>query len=1036
MLNTFQSELYHSMIKHKQQIAIEGDNRSLTYEEVLSRANYITHMLLNENLNPETVVGIMIKDRIQMITAVIGCINARCCFVPIDPDQPIQRQERIADHLDLAYLISSEADVFVRKETKVLRYDQSFAFDVDHQIDYPEFHQDDSIYIYYTSGSTGTPKGIVGRNVSLLQFLKWEIAAFDIQSDCRVSQLISPYFDAFLRDIFVPLLTGGTICIPVQNEETFAPDKLHAWIKASKVSLIHCVLSVFRSLNSSDLKADDFENLKHVLMSGEKIKPQELTKWYSVFADRIQLVNLYGATETTMIRSFYLIKPGDAQASKIPIGKPIDETELWIVDENLKRCKKLITGQILIVSDYISKGYFNDAEQNEKKFISVTLKDGSMRKAFLTGDYGRELADGNIDLIGRDDRQIKLMGIRIEPEEIENVMLRVPFVQNAIIGLRSEAGGVEALLAFFVRKPGFEVPSNVHEALEPVMKDFLPAAMMPSKFIELDAFPLLPNGKINLQELLNTPIPVELVNPVDDIETKLLGIWKEILGDKPISTIESFQAMGGNSLSIMKLIGKIYGVFKVRVPLQEIFKNRTIQKQAVFIRAQKTDDMMVIKKATMKPAYHLSAAQERLYFSYKLNPQKTSFNLPMVWEIHEAFSVSKVKETLVRLISRHESLRTIFIEQNEVIMQVIREEVDFHLDEIFCSNDEVQRKISDFIRPFDLSKDILFRSGIISTDEGKHFFIMDLHHIICDGISQTILLTDFTQSYYDTDLSPLSIQLKDYAEWEYDFMLSTEYVKHREFWLGIFEKELPHFRLPVSNPLIDDLSDKGGNISFSLTKELFHPVFDLVKKDRITLASGIFSLYFLFISRLSGQDDLVIGSTTSGRMQEELEKVVGMFVKTLPVRAIINYDSTFSGFVKYLHELLIEINSKQIYDLSNIMSDINSKREHPLLSLFEVVFVFLDHEKSDHREATRFDFQHTDSKYPLTLYVKEYDDVMDFRLEYSNAYFTASDMELLAEQFQTMIRKVMSGPDTKIIELFHENNLGDAVVDDNIIFNI
>ncbi|MNY32164.1 Linear gramicidin synthase subunit B [compost metagenome] len=161
-----------------------------------------------------------------------------------------------------------------------------------------------------------------------------------------------------------------------------------------------------------------------------------------------------------------------------------------------------------------------------------------------------------------------------------------------------------------------------------------------------------------------------------------------------------------------------------------------------------------------------------------------------------------------------------------------------------------------------------------------------------------------------------------------------------------------------------------------------------------------------------------------------------MFVKTLPVRAIINYDSTFSEFVKYLHELLIEINSKQIYDLSNIMSDINSKREHPLLSLFQVVFVFLDQEKGDQSEATRFDFQHTDSKYPLTLYVKEYDDVMDFRLEYSNAYFTPSDMELLAEQFQNMIRKIMSGPDTKIIELLHENNLGDAVVDDNIIFNI
>ena len=209
---------------------------------------------------------------------------------------------------------------------------------------------------------------------------------------------------------------------------------------------------------------------------------------------------------------------------------------------------------------------------------------------------------------------------------------------------------------------------------------------------------------------------------------------------------------------------------------------------------------------------------------------------------------------------------------------------------------------------------------------GKHFLILDLHHIICDGMSQTNLLTDFTRLYYNNEVKPLTIQMKDYAEWEHNFMLSEEYFKNREFWHNTFEKFTPGLNLPVANPLVNDLTDKGDNISFGFSKDELQPLFDYISQEEITLYAGIFSLYFLFISSISGREDIVIGSTASGRMQEELENVVGMFVKTLPVRFNINYELTFKQFIKELHGLLVEVNSKQIYDLTHIMADVNSQR--------------------------------------------------------------------------------------------------------------
>ncbi|HEX8528527.1 MAG TPA: non-ribosomal peptide synthetase, partial [Cytophagales bacterium] len=559
---TIQRELLKSLALNGDKTAIEYGQKRISYASLRAASGKITRFLLGRKLEPETIVGVNLRNRADLISTVIGIINARCVFVLLDETLPPARQWAVASQLNLQYVITSR-DVpqfpFAGQGTPYLLEDllaEAGALTQEAQL--PAFGEDDSLYVYFTSGSTGTPKGIVGRNGSLLQFARWETGAFGINGNTRVSQLISPFFDAFLRDVFVPLLAGGTLCIPPADEDFFTPEKLIPWIEASGVHLIHCVPSLFRVFNNGTLTPNHFAHLRYVLLSGEKIIPSELTQWYEQVGDRVQLVNLYGPTEATMIRSCYLIRPEDAKAARIPIGFPISDTELVILNADGKPCRTLETGDLYIASAYLTKGYLHNQALTAEKFVKLEAGTPREKTAFRTGDKARRLADGRVDLLGREDRQVKVRGIRVELDEIENVMGQSPLVKNAVVIAHRDETGMQTLSAFVVKGDSPPEGGDWHAALEGYLKEQLPAYMIPANLVAVSSYPLLKNGKINYQELLGQLVLTALTAPANPTEARILAIWKEILGDKPISTEDSFHRIGGNSLSIMRLIGRLY----------------------------------------------------------------------------------------------------------------------------------------------------------------------------------------------------------------------------------------------------------------------------------------------------------------------------------------------------------------------------------------------------------------------------------------------------------------------------------------------
>lgn len=1025
----FQKELNKSLRIHSTRTAIESGPKLLTYGDVLGTSTRVRNFLLNRGLESQTLIGIQLDDRADLICAMIGVVNARCIFVPLNAALPDKVLSSLMADLKLGHLITSKNSRLPERVGHPDGLSCYFFEDIVDEAttdmndaDFLEYGENDSIYVYFTSGTTGKPKGIVGRNCSMLQFARWEINTFGIDQNFRFSQFISPFFDAFLRDVFVPMLAGGTICIPPDEPDFFSPLRINPWIEANRIHLIHCVPSLFRIINHDSLSADSFQALRYVLLSGERIIPAELTNWFRVLGSRIQLVNLYGTTETTMIRACHRIMPGDVNQPKIPIGSPIDDTELLVAGKDLVPCNKLVPGDLYIVSKYVTNGYLNAPELNQQKFFKITSSKLGEAIAFKTGDKARILANGQIDLIGREDRQVKINGIRVELDEIEYFLHKSGAVSHAVVVLDSNGKGTETLLAFAKASDASLPDGETKSRTVKFLKENLPGYMIPSEITVVKEFPLLPNGKIDHKALLKISRNTVAAEAADETEKKLIQIWKEILGDKPISIHDNFQTLGGNSLSIMRLIGKIYQVYNVRIPLSELFRNLTIRSQAVLIRKLETDRILVIPKTEVKPAYVLSSAQERIYFNYELNRDSTAYNLPLAWEIRGNVDIARLERTLKLLVERHESLRTKFEYAAGGVVQVVVNDVDVRLEKIEASGKALSEVIAAFVRPFDLSKAPLLRCGIINRENGKKVLVVDIHHIVCDGISQAILFADFLKLYNGEQLGRIEIQYKDYAAWEKSYRQTEDYLRYKTFWLNSFKDGIPRLDLPSLKAMRGISADAGNNVKFRVEKQKISGFISLLKESQVPVFSGLISAFFIFLSKLTSQDDIVIGTNASGRTQASVDNVVGMFVKTLPVRFRLSTSDTFKELVLDMHAHLAEVIGRQVYDLADIVATINKDGSEGDTSLFDVMFVFQNFNVEeiglDGTSFTPCDFENATSKYPMTFFAWEDRDHYSFRIEYASSVFTAGDAEMMAAEYRSLLETISANTDAALADLF------------------
>ncbi|HEX6184597.1 MAG TPA: non-ribosomal peptide synthetase [Pyrinomonadaceae bacterium] len=612
--------------------ALEWRDRVVTYGEFEAATNRLANRLIASGYGPGSVVAVVVEDRLLLAETVVGLFKAGCAFAPLSLSEPGPRLRKMVETIRPALLVVEGrlADalaghfdaaewagrlMFVGEKEANAPAAEEFGAEAPA----PDIAPDGLCYLYFTSGSTGVPKAVAGRQKSLQHFIEWEARALGVTEEFRTSQLMTPTFDAYLRDLFLPLSQGATLCVPDGRGVVIDPEQLVAWVERKGVNLIHCVPSVFRAVVKQGLDARRLAQLKYVVMAGERLYPAEVKTWMETYGERIRLVNLYGATENTMAKFCHVVEWADAARPSVPIGRPIDGAKGIILDSEMKVCEPGTVGEIYIRTPYLSHGYYEDPQHTAEVFVRNPFGQDPADIIHKTGDYGRLLPDGNFELVGRRDHQVKIRGQRVELGEIESVVRSLPGVHECVAAVWGAEPDDQRLAAYVVAAEGHALDVR---ALQQAARESLPDVMVPSSFNVLDALPLNANGKVDRKALPapgsdEAPRVEDYVAPSGDTEGKLAAIWAGVLRLERVGARDNFFWLGGHSLLATQVISRVRDEFGVALPLRTIFERPSVAMMAEAIEEtgaaqSEADELDVLALVEQMPEEELNALLERL----------------------------------------------------------------------------------------------------------------------------------------------------------------------------------------------------------------------------------------------------------------------------------------------------------------------------------------------------------------------------------------------------------------------------------------
>ena len=674
--------------------AFRGGGLSVSYAELDRRSDHLAAALRSGGLAAGDRVAIVPGQPFDTVLGVLGVLKAGGAFVPVDPRTPVKRLAAMFDLVSPAACLLGEgveeglAGAGSGPAPRVLRLvDGRVAAPAPPLAEPPwpmaEMGQDDLCYVYFTSGSTGQPKGISGRFRGIAHFIRWEIEAFGVGPGWRVSQLTSPSFDAYLRDMFVPLCAGGTLCAPADRETITDGRRLAAWLENEEIQLVHTVPSLFRTLLAAD-PPGSFPALRWVLLSGEPLLPSDVRRWSELQGSTARLVNLYGPSETTMTKFVHFVEPADAERRAVPIGKPMPGARAVILDARGKVCPPRSVGEIYIRTPFRSLGYFGRPDLTREVFVPNPFGSDPEDLIYKTGDLGRVLEDGTFELLGRQDSQVKIRGVRIELAEIENLLLTDERVREAVVVDREDASGTRFLCAYVVLSEPVS-PSELHAFLALSLTD----PSIPSLFVRLETLPRTLSGKVDRRALpaperMRAETGSDAAAPGSAIEEMVAVLFARTLGADRVGPHESFFALGGHSLLATQLLARLRSSLGVDVPLRKLFDGPTIAGLSRAVADALRGDggppapplEPVPRDGSPLP---LSFAQERLWLLDRLEPGGAVYNIALAVRFDGALRLDALAAALTGIARRHEALRTTFAEDRGRPVQVVAAEPRFPL---------------------------------------------------------------------------------------------------------------------------------------------------------------------------------------------------------------------------------------------------------------------------------------------------------------------------------------------------------------------
>ncbi len=1021
------ANLFQERIKHyPNKIAVKTKERELTFDMLNKLANKVANQTLEITqalTNEQNVVGLLFEHGIDMITGTLGAVKAGTIYVPLDPKYPKERLDYILEDSNINLLITNNLN-YQFAEQLVSKLDSSVTILNIDQID--EIVTDDDLncaisgdqiaYILYTSGSTGRPKGVIQSYENIIHFAESYIETLSLTKDDCLSLFSVFSHDAAILDIYTGLLSGATL-FPLNIKDQIALNEISEWLVQEKITVWHSVPTVYRYfLKSFSGREEQFPNLRYIVLGGEQVVENDINMFQKLFGSKTRLINLYGQSESTFNSAFMI--DTSTPVKKVTLGQTIKDTEIFLIDENGEEVSDLQIGEIIIASDHVALGYWKDPEKTKKSFA----KHPELGRLYRTGDLGRVLSDGSIEFVGRKDFQVKIRGYRVELGEIESQLMDNSEIKEAVVVSKRDQEGNSYLSSFVVLKNEISFTK-----LKQYLAQRLPDYMVPIYFVKLDKLPTTPTGKVDRKQLLEMEIDFNLeeceyIAPSNDIEKRLEKIWSEILNVEKIGVKHNFFDLGGHSLKATALVSKVYKEFNVELPLRVIFDQPTILELAQFIANSKESKYTAIHAIEEKEFYPVSSAQRRIFIVNQFKNTGIGYNMPGVFKIKGEIDKEKLTNAFRALIKRHESLRTSFEMVNGEVVQKIHPEVDFEITNLDGDDNEILAIVKDFIQPFDLTKAPLLRVSLINSKD-ENYLIFDMHHIIADGTSMGILINDFIMLYTEAELPELRIQYKDFAKWQDKFFESDAMLEQENYWLEKFSDEIPVLNMSTDYPRPSVMEFAGGRVNFAIGKDLIDQLKTLSKEYGATLFMTLLAAYNVLLSKYSNQEDIIVGTPIAGRPHVDLEKIIGMFVNTLPLRNQLSKERTFVEFLQDVKENALRAYENQDYQFEMLVDKLDLKRDMSRNPLFDVIFVLqnMDQLKSNEKELALqiepYEFEKQAAKFDLTLGGFEASDGFGFYLEYRNKLFSIDTIKAMSKHFVNILSTIAEKPETKIFEI-------------------
>jgi len=1022
-------------------VAVVYEDKQLSYRELNATANQLAHYLQKLGVGSEVLVGIFVERSLEMMVGLLGILKAGGAYVPLDPAYPKER---------LAFMLSdSQVSVLLTQEKLLAGLPEQSAYAICLDTGWGGISQESEenlnsgvnpanlAYIIYTSGSTGKPKGTMIVHQGLVNYLSWCIKAYAVADGVGSPVHSSIGFDATITSLFSPLLVGQRVVFLPEKQEIEALSAILC--SQSNFSLVKITPAHLALLSELLPSKEAAGQTRALIIGGEALSKKSISFWQT-HAPETRLINEYGPTETVVGCCIYEVPAQTSLSGLVPIGRPIANTQLYILDRSLQPVPIGVAGELHIGGDGLARGYLNRTELTTQKFIPNPFSDEPAARLYKTGDLARYLPDGNIEFLGRIDNQVKIRGFRIELGEIEAVLRQNQAVQDAVVIDQEYDPSDKRLVAYVV--PSQEQALSTRE-LRRYLKQKLPDYMVPSAFVQLEALPLTPNGKVDRRAL---PVPdatraeleEDFVAPRTPVEKVLAEIWAEVLGIERVGIHDKFLELGGHSLLAIGIISRLRDTLKVELPISSLFASPTVAELAQRIEAGDQEKHFLqappIRPVSRNQNLPLSWNQQRLWFLAQLEPNSPVYNEPFTIRFPGVIDVDALSKALNEIIKRHESLRDRFITIDGQPVQVIDPPSTFNLAVVDLRQFPQDQREAEALRLatreskqlFDLTSGPLLRATLIQLTDQDYRLFMTVHHIVIDGVSiYSVFLPELAALYEafsigkPSPLAELPIQYADFTLWQRQWLAGEILESQLDYWKQQLRGDLPVLQLPYDRPRPAVQTFRGARQCLTLSKDLTASLKTLSQQEGVTLFMTLLAAFKTLLYRYTEQEDIVVGTVSAGRNRPEIEGLIGFFLNTLVLRTDMSGSPSFRQLLGRVREITLGAYAHEDLPFEKLIQTLQPNRNLSHNPLFQVAFVLEPPMPSLNCGWTmsQLDIQTDTAKLDLTLELDERPEGIIGRFEYNTDLFESSTISRMIGHFQTLLEGIVADPDKRLWEL-------------------